>query len=376
MAQLHFENFRFSLSWSRILPHGKGVINRRGVDFYNRVIDTLLEKGITPWVTLYHWDLPWSLQQKGGWTNRDIVSWFLEYAEFCVKSYGDRVQHWMVLNEPMVFTGAGYFLGVHAPGMKGLKHFLPAVHHACLCQSLGGQLIRELQPKAKIGTTFSCSQILAYKNTRRHQLAANRTDALLNRLFLEPALGLGYPTESLPVLRRLYDFHQPEDEQNLSFKFDFIGLQNYTREVVKYSFWVPQMQARLVKAANRDVPTCAMGWEIYPPSIYHMIKRFASYPQVKSIIITENGLALEEQYHKTLVEDPARISYLQQVLREVKRAREQGLPVHGYFYWTFMDNFEWAEGYYPKFGLVHNKLPEQKRVLKRSALWWQEFLQS
>ena len=145
MSRLHIPNYRFSLAWSRIFPNGTGSINQKGVDYYNRLIDTCLANGIQPWVTLYHWDLPQSLEQKGGWTNREILNWFGSYTEFCVKQFGDRVNRWMILNEPMVFTGAGYFLGVHAPGKKGLTNFLSAVHHAALCQAEGGRIVKSLQ---------------------------------------------------------------------------------------------------------------------------------------------------------------------------------------------------------------------------------------
>ena len=157
MKSMNIDNYRFSISWTRILPNGIGSVNEPGIQFYNNVIDFCLEQGITPWVTLYHWDLPQVLEDKGGWTNRNIIQWFSEFTSLCATSFGDRVKHWMVLNEPMVFTGAGYFLGVHAPGKKRLKNFLPAVHHAVLCQAEGGRLLRKLVPNAQIGTTFSCS---------------------------------------------------------------------------------------------------------------------------------------------------------------------------------------------------------------------------
>ena len=164
MKKMNIDHFRLSLSWPRILPNGTGAINNRGIGFYNDVINFCLECGITPWVTLYHWDLPLALEEKGGWANREIVEWFQEYVTVCATNFGDRVKNWMVLNEPMVFTGAGYFLGVHAPGRRGLKNFLPSVHHAVLCQAAGGRILRNLVANAHIGTTFSCSQISPYMN--------------------------------------------------------------------------------------------------------------------------------------------------------------------------------------------------------------------
>lgn len=374
MKEMNIPNFRFSLSWSRLMPNGTGVVSQKGVDFYNRVIDFCLDCGITPWVTLYHWDLPYSLEEKGGWTNRDILNWFEEYAVFCATAFGDRVKHWMVLNEPMVFTGAGYFLGVHAPGRKGLKNFLPSVHHAVLCQALGGRILRKLVHGATIGTTFSCSQITPSSNSKRDVLAAKKADALLNRLFIEPSLGLGYPMEDVKVLKKISTYQKPEDEKNAIFDFDFIGIQNYTREVVKHSYLVPYLRAKIVKATKRKVKTTLMDWEVYPQSINSMIRKFNAYNGVKKIIITENGAAFEDHLNDGKAHDPDRLLYLQNYLEQVHRAIEEGLEISGYFVWTFTDNFEWAEGYYPRFGLVYVDFETQKRIIKSSGKWFKDFL--
>ncbi|AUP80948.1 GH1 family beta-glucosidase [Flavivirga eckloniae] len=374
MKTMNIKHFRLSLAWSRILPNGCGTVSREGIAFYNRVIDFCLECGVTPWVTLYHWDLPLALQQKGGWVNRDIINWFEEYATVCAKEFGDRVKHWMVLNEPMVFTGAGYFLGVHAPGSTGLKNFLPAVHHAVLCQAVGGRVLRNIVPNASIGTTFSCSQITPYKNTPKDIEAAKKADALLNRLFIEPALGLGYPVDAVPVLKRLENYQKPGDETKAIFDFDFIGVQNYTREVVKHSYFVPYIQAKIVKASQRDVKNTLMDWEVYPPSIYNMIAQFSKYEGVKKILITENGAAFTDLVMDGKVNDLERLQYLQSYIKQVHKAKEDGYNVGGYFIWTFTDNFEWAEGYRPRFGLVYTDFTTQERIVKYSGKWFKEFL--
>lgn len=374
MADLGIPNFRFSISWSRILPEGTGKVNQKGLAFYDRLVDEALERGITPWVTLYHWDLPQVLQEKGGWANRDIIHWFEDYAQIVVKALGDRVRNWMVLNEPMVFTGAGYFLGIHAPGKKGLASFIPAVHHATLCQGIGGRIIRELCPEANIGTTFSCSYVEPYRNTQRDQKAALKIDALLNRLFLEPALGRGYPIEELKLLSRLERYMKPGDEEMMKFDFDYIGLQNYTREKVKHSLFTPLLWANIVKAEKRNVDFNQMGWEIYPESIYHMLHQFSSYPEIKKIIITESGTAFEDQLINGEVHDPQRTEYLKNALQQILKAKEEGVPVEGYFIWTFTDNFEWAEGYRPRFGIVYNDPSSQERIVKSSGRWYADFL--
>ncbi|MFC6996614.1 GH1 family beta-glucosidase [Rufibacter roseus] len=374
MRELRIPNFRMSLSWPRLIPQGIGAPNPKGIDFYNRLIDHCLELGITPWVTLYHWDLPAALEKRGGWTNRDVVGWFREYAHLCASKFGDRVKNWMVLNEPMVFVGAGYSLGVHAPGRWGLRNFLSATHHATLCQAEGGRVLRSEIPDAQIGTTFSCSHLTPYRQLTRDKKAVKRVDALLNRLFLEPALGLGYPTRDLPYLKKLEKYYQPGDEDLLPFDFDFIGVQNYTREVVKYSLLTPILQAMLVSAPKRKVPHTLMKWEVYPESIYHMLRQYSQYPQIKKLIVTENGAAFPDQVVDGKVHDPDRVAYLQSYLQQVLRAKHEGAKVEGYFVWSFLDNFEWAEGYDPRFGLVYVDYETQKRIVKSSGRWYRDML--
>ena len=226
VRSLNIPNFRFSVSWSRILPQGGGHVNQKGVDYYQKVIDACLEMGITPWITLYHWDLPLALNQSGGWANRDIVGWFSEYAAQCIHFFGDRVQHWIILNEPNIFTGAGYFLGVHAPGKRWLHNYLPAIHHATLTQAEGGRVIKSLAPRAEVGTTFSCAHIEPYENTAKDIAAAQRVDVLFNQLFVDPLLGKFYPLTSLKPLQKIEKYIKPGDEAALAFDFDFIGIQN------------------------------------------------------------------------------------------------------------------------------------------------------
>ncbi|MBA2563286.1 MAG: family 1 glycosylhydrolase, partial [Chitinophagaceae bacterium] len=242
MAGLNIPNYRFSIAWSRIFPNGAGVVNRDGVDF-------------------------------------------------CVKHFGDRIKHWIVLNEPMVFTGAGYFLGVHAPGKKGLNNFLAAVHHASMCQAEGGRLIKSLRPLSKVGTTFSCSHIEPYRNIEKDLIAVKKVDALLNRLFIEPLLGKSYPVNDLKILQRIEKFIMPGDEAKLAFDMDFIGVQNYTRELVSHTTFMPFIKAKIIKGNKRKVETTLMNWEVYPESVYHCLKKFDNYKSIKELIITESGAA-------------------------------------------------------------------------------------
>lgn len=374
VKELNIPNFRFSIAWSRILPDGTGRINQAGIDHYNKLIDYCLQQGVEPWVTLYHWDLPQALEDKGGWTNREIVNWFSEFVTICAKNFGDRVKNWMVMNEPAVFTGAGYFLGIHAPGRSGLRNFLPAVHHVVLSIVAGARILRRICPNAQIGNTFSCSHIEPYANTPKHINAAKRADALINRLFIEPILGLGYPTDDVTALKGIYKYHQPGDEDNISFDFDFIGIQNYTREIVKYSFFTPYIGASLIKAEKRNVELTEMKWEVYPPAIYHMIKKFDAYPQIKKILITENGAAFPDTLADGKVDDSKRVKYLQTHLQQVLKAKQEGCKVEGYFVWTLTDNFEWAEGYHPRFGIIYIDFDTQQRIIKSSGHWYASLL--
>lgn len=391
IREMNFDAFRFSLAWSRILPGGTGEKNQEGIDFYHRVIDSCLEKNIQPWVTLYHWDLPQVLEDKGGWTNRDVIGWFSEYAELCTKTYGDKVKNWMVLNEPLAFTALGYLLGIHAPGKKGFKKFFPAVHHAAMCQAEGGRIIRKNVKEAHIGTTFSCSSIEPFSADGKDKIAVEKYDALINRLFIEPALGLGYPVNSVRQFRKIHKYMKPGDEEKLKFDFDFIGIQNYTREIAKFSAFIPVMKGKQVPARERVSETTEMGWEIYPEGIYKMIKKFAEYPGVKKIYITENGAAFPDDLtpspsplERGAVHDPRRINYFRDYLKEVLRAKNVlgqippsgggGATVNGYFVWSLMDNFEWAEGYRTRFGIVYVDFKTQQRIIKDSGLWFKEFL--
>lgn len=372
MKSLNIKNFRFSLSWSRIIPAGVGRSNPKGIAYYNRLINKCLELGIEPWVTLYHWDLPYALEEKGGWTNREIVRWFKEYVALCVTTFGDRVKNWMVLNEPLVFVGAGYFLGIHAPGKKGMKNFLPSLHHAALCQAEGARIVKQHSPLARVGTTFSCSLIEPLRV--KDKLAAQRIDALVNRLFIEPALGMGYPVEDLKFLKKLDKYKRPGDEELLKFDFDFVGIQNYTREIVKQSWFVPYIKARNIKAKKRQVTITEMNWEVYPDSIYQMLKKFHNYEDVKDLYVTENGAAFKDIFENGEINDNKRIKYLKDYLAAVLKAKHDSVNVKGYFIWTFTDNFEWAEGFRPRFGLVHVDFKTQKRTLKASGKWYRDFL--
>lgn len=371
-----FDSFRFSISWSRILPEGMGRVNKEGVAFYNRVIDECLQLGLTPYITLYHWDLPLALHKDGGWTSHQMLKWFTRFVHVCVESFGDRVKDWIVLNEPMGFTSLGYMIGKHAPGKTGLSNFLPAVHNAVLCQAEGGRLIRAAVARAHIGTSFSCSEVMPFTQKEEDIKAARRADILLNRLFIEPLLGRGYPQEpGFTLLDKLHLHNKAwKYTERMQFNFDFIGIQNYFSTTVKHNPLIPYIQASEVKAAARKVPYTDMGWEVNADSFYRMIKRCWLYGGVKEIMITESGAFYKDQVVNGVIADTAHIQYFQQYLNALLRAKKEGVNIGGYFAWTLTDNFEWAEGYHARFGLVHVDFNTQLRTIKQSGYWFRGFL--
>jgi beta-glucosidase len=372
---LGFSVFRFSISWPRLLPDGTGRVNKEGIAFYHRVIDECLKLGLTPYITLYHWDLPLALEKEGGWTNFLIGKWFARYVTLCAEEYGDKVKDWIVLNEPFAFTSLGYMLGRHAPGRRGLSNFLPAIHHVALAQAAGGRILRATVSKAHIGTTFSCSEVLPRTNSPEDIQAARRLDILMNRLFIEPALGRGYPREDFKFLEKL-ELHNRSWKytEQMTFNFDFIGIQSYFPIVVRYNPLIPVVQASEVRASTRKVPQTSLGWEINPDSFYRIVKRFWLYGGVKEIIITESGAAFRDELAGGAIHDQARIDYYQAYLLALLRAIKEGVNVKGFFAWTLTDNFEWAFGYNARFGLIHVDFATQLRTIKSSGYWFRDLL--
>lgn len=373
---LNFKIFRFSISWPRLLPFGSGLINQEGIKFYHEVIDECLRLGIIPYITLYHWDLPEALEQEGGWASFSVNGAFNSFVELCGREYGDKVKNWIVMNEPFGFTSLGYMLGIHAPGQTGLTNFFAAVHHAAIAQADGGRILRSEVSKAHIGTTFSCSEVVPHTDSDADHLAAKRMDSLVNRLFIEPLLGMGYPTADWEVLEKFAIKHSTwRHTTRLTFDFDYIGLQNYFPLTVKYNAFVPVLQAWEVKAKTRKKPFTAMGWEVNANSFYNIIKQFAAYPQIKQLMITENGAAYKDVISSHgLIHDQERIAYFEQYLKALLKIKNEGINVTGYMAWTLMDNFEWAEGFNKRFGLVHTDFKTQERTIKDSGYWFKDFL--
>ncbi|WP_439558851.1 glycoside hydrolase family 1 protein, partial [Dyadobacter sp.] len=317
---------------------------------------------------------PQALEDLGGWTNRQVVDWFSEYAAICAAAFGDRVKNWIILNEPMAVAGLGYTTGLHAPGKKGIWNFLPAVHHLALCQAEGGRKVRALVPGAFIGTSVSCSYVYPESGSAADIRAAKRADAVMNKLFVEPALGLGYPVQDFPFLSNLNRFMREGDLEKLRFDFDFLGVQNYFSVVVKHSWLAPVVWLKEVPAKLRNVPVTSMGWEVDADGMYKILKQYAAYEGIKEIIVSESGAAFEDHYVNGKVADPERRQYFEDYLAAILIAKNEGVKVNGYLAWTLMDNFEWAEGYAARFGLIFVDFKTQQRTIKESGLWFKSFL--
>jgi beta-glucosidase len=370
---MNFDIFRFSVSWPRIFPSGTGTVNVKGTDFYHRVIDKCLSVGIEPWITIYHWDMPQVLEAQGGWANRKIIDWFSEYVDVVTREYGDKVKNWIVMNEQLAFTGNGYMNGVFAPGRKSLRAFMKAIHYSVLGNAEGGRIVRKNVKGANVGTTLANTYVEPVDQEEKNIKAAARMDAIMNRLFIEPVLGMGYPEDTVPLLRRLRSLYEEGDEEKMIFDFDFIGIQYYYRTIAKKSM-MPGMRAKEVMAAERNVPVNVMGGEIYPEGLYHILKKFSQYTGIRNLIVTENGTCVPDRLENGRVHDNDRTDYFKNHLAAVLRAKKEGVNVNGYFVWSPTDNFEWDKGYTPRFGLVYINYKTLERYMKDSGLWFRELL--
>jgi beta-glucosidase len=370
---MNFDIFRFSVSWPRILPAGTGVVNTKGLDFYHRVIDKCLSAGLEPWITIYHWDTPQALEEQGGWANRKIIDWFSEYVDILTKEYGSKVKNWITMNEQLAFTGNGYMNGVFAPGKKSLGAFMRSVHYAVLANAEGGRIIRRNVPGANIGFTLANTRVEPADRKEKNLKAAERMDAIMNRLFIEPSLGLGYPEDTVPLLKKLRKLYESGDEEKMVFDFDFIGIQYYYRTIAKKSL-MPGMRAKEVPASERGVPANVMEGEIYPDGLYQILKQFSKYKGIRNMLVTENGTCVPDKLENGRVHDKERIEYFKNHLAAVLKAKREGVNVNGYFAWSPTDNFEWDQGYTPRFGLVYIDYATLERYVKDSGLWFREFL--
>lgn len=331
IKHLGISNFKFSLSWSRLLPDGIGKINNEAINFYHDILDICKENEVEPFVTLYDSILPIALENKGGWSNREILDWFENYITICVNAFKGKINYWIVLSEPSVFTGAGHFLGIYSTGKRGSANFLSALHHALLCQAIGFKTIKKIAVDLQVGTFFSCHYIVSNTYSDKDLKAVERVDALLNRTFIEPSLGLGYPIKIVPFLKNISKYSVVGDDNLIKVDFDFIGLQNCTREIISHDAFIPYLNAKIIKYNKIRIKENHLSYTIYQELIYLIIKKYSKYEGVKKIFLVENmTFPFEEvDIHTTITTQKA--NNIKSFLDQMLNAKQTGCKVNGYF---------------------------------------------
>lgn len=361
-------HYRFSVSWPRILPNGTGEINQKGVDFYNRLIDGLIERGVTPWLTLYHWDLPQALQDKGGWASRDIIQWFDDYVRICVNLFGDRVKNWMVINEPSVISYLGHALGFFAPGIKDERQYWACVHHLNMVVGQSFRTIKSLDPSLQVGSTYTPvpPRMIDEKDNDMVPLM----EGVWHYNFLHPLFTGTYMDV---VADRVAPYVQPGDDIIMKANLDFIGLQHYSP--IYFSRDDSRVLGVMFAEGPDDLPKSDLGWVIDPEAYQKILLELNDRYPGKRWVITEGGVALNDKLTDGRVQDDNRIDYLTQYLRAVRNAMDFGMNIGGYFVWSLMDNYEWASGYGPRFGLIFiDYEQDQARIPKKSYFWYKNFI--
>jgi beta-glucosidase len=383
MSELGLQAYRFSVSWPRVQPAGSGPVNGRGLDFYRRLVAGLQDRGITPALTLYHWDLPQALEDGGGWTNRDTADRFAEYAAIVYEALADEVPMWITLNEPWVSAWLGYGLGVHAPGRHSTEGALSATHHLLLGHGLATAAMRDMGGDSRLGITLNLSPAYPGKDTPADREAARKVDGNANRLYLDPLFHGSYPEDMLEIYPRLAD---PElvrggDLETISKPVDFLGVNYYMRHTVREDrgtgrasgMIFPGLEAKTVQPHGAE--TTAMGWPIQPEGLTELLVRLKDEYTEKPIYITESGAAFHDYADpEGEVRDEERTAYLDAHFRAAEAAMESGVNLRGYFVWSLLDNFEWAEGYSKRFGLVYVEYASGRRIPKHSALWYRRVI--
>jgi beta-glucosidase len=363
MAELGLDAYRFSVSWPRVLPSGAGRVNEAGLDFYDRLVDALLEHGIAPYATLYHWDLPQALEDAGGWPVRATADAFAEYAAVVAGRLGDRVGHFATLNEPHIVSDHGYRIGTHAPGRSEPDAALAAAHHLLVAHGLGLQAIRAAAPKASAGIVLNFEPKHPATQHVLDQEAASVAHDQFNRWYLDPIAGRGYPEDGARDWRWRREEVLDGDLGLIAAPVDFVGVNYYSRNLVR-SRALPPLDAA------PDEQT-GMGWEVYPAGLTEVLEFVASRTGDLPLYVTENGAAYPDDEREP-TRDPERVTFLQRHLEAALDALELGVPLRGYFVWSLLDNFEWAEGYGHRFGIVHVDYASLERRVRDSGRFWAE----
>jgi beta-glucosidase len=376
LRDLGVRAYRFSVAWSRVFPSGTGPVNRAGLDFYSRLVDRLLQSGIRPCATLYHWDHPAALDDRGGWLNRDSAFWFRDYAMTVIRELGDRVSMWMTLNEPWVVVDAGFLHGVHAPGHRSLYEAPIASHNLLRAHGLTVLAYRSAGFQAPIGVVVNLEPKLPATPSDLDREAARRADAWMNRQFLDPLFLGRYPEELASMFGDAWPDFPAGDFETIRQPLDFLAINYYTRGVMRHdpAAWpFHTSHVRVPEARYTDT-----GWEVHPESLTNTLlwvrERYGKLP----LYITENGAAFPDPPVAAgqVLEDPERVDYYRRHLRVAHEALAKGIDLRGYFAWSLLDNFEWHCGYSKRFGLFHVNYATQERTPKRSALFYRDVIRS
>lgn len=373
MKELRLQAYRFSVSWPRVIPNGTGATNPAGLDFYDRLVDELLSVGIIPAATLYHWDLPQSLQNRGGWLNREIVGWFSEYTDLMTRRLGDRVKNWITINEPFVAAFVGYAFGAHAPGYTDPRAGLLVAHHLLLAHGAAMQVIRQNVANSVAGITLNLSWVDSATSSEADIQAARRHDGFVNRWFIDPVFKGEYPTDMLQLYGSALDDIDVTEIKQAAVPQDFLGINYYTRNVIEDDPDGHYLKTHEIKPQGAGYTQ--MGWELAAGSLTQLLMRLHQEYAPKALWITENGAAYPDPDPVNgMVADPERTDYLKTHITAVEAAIQQGSPVTAYFVWSLLDNFEWAYGYDRRFGIIHVDFKTLKRTMKQSALWYRDFI--
>ena len=360
-----FDAYRFSLAWPRLIPEGTGAINQAGVDFYDRLIDGMLERGLKPFATLYHWDLPSPLQDRGGWTNKDIAKWFTDYAVLVQQRFGDRLASIATINEPWCVSFLSHILGIHAPGLRDLRAGARSMHNVLYAHGAATEAMRA-EGGSEIGIVFNYNHAVPASESEQDKKAAHLWDGVFNRWFLGGVLTGAYPEDLVAILAPYMPEDYQADMKLVGTPIDWLGINYYSRNIMAYD---PGRPVFPVKPLDGPLDKTEMGWEIFPEGLEKLLLRITNdYPKVP-LYVTENGMAEIEG-----LDDKRRVKYYNDHLQALLRAKRQGADMRGYFAWSLMDNFEWAEGYTKRFGLVHVDYKTQKRTPKASYRAFQGML--
>jgi beta-glucosidase len=374
MQSLGLQGYRFSISWPRVQPDGRGPVNRKGLDFYHRLVDGLRERGIAPLATLYHWDLPQTLQEEGGWGNRDVVERFVEYADVVFAELGDGVSDWITHNEPWVIAFLGHAYGTKAPGASDWPLALRASHHVLLSHGLAVRRFREAAREGRIGITLDLTVVAPATESREDAAAARRLDGHQNRWFLDPVFRGSYPADMVELYESRFgpfDAVLDGDLELISQPLDFLGVNFYRPHVVAAADVEPLGGSSL----DLDAELTAMGWPVVPSALTDLLVRVQRDYGDLPLLITENGAAFDDRLDGGgVIEDERRLEFVKGHVEALERARAAGVDVRGYYVWSLLDNFEWEHGYEKRFGIVFVDFPTQRRILKRSALWYRDLI--